>query len=144
METYCGANCAPCPDRADCKGCAETNGSPFGAECIAAFYAGQGEGELPRCKARLIAAFNALHIPDMEPVTELNLLKGAYINLSYTLPGGQQVKFWDDNTIYFANQQHKKGSDRCYGVAANRTYLLVSEYGCGGADAEIVAFRRWN
>lgn len=94
-------------------------------------------------KEKLIAAFNALHIEDMEEVTELNALKGSFINLTYTLPSGQAVKFWDDNKIYFGNQLHKKGSDRCYGLAADEAYLLVCEYGCNGSDAEIVAFKRW-
>ena len=144
MKTFCGTDCTQCGDYGKCEGCAETDGRPFGTECIAARFAKQGEGALEACREKLIAAFNALNIPDMEPVTRLNALKGAYINLEYTLPGGQRVKFWDDEKIYFANQQHKAGSDRCYGIAADETYLLVSEYGCGGADAEIVAFRRWN
>lgn len=144
METFCGTDCTRCPGRAACKGCAETDGHPFGSECVAALYARQGKEALETFKARLIAAFNALPIPDMEPVTHLNALKGSYINLEYTLPNGQRMKFWDDNKIYFGNQQHKKDSDRCYGVAADDTYLLVSEYGCDGADAEIVACLRWN
>ena len=30
------------------------------------------------------------------------------------------------------------------GLAADNKYLMVSEYGCYGSDAEIVVFKRWN
>lgn len=143
MKTFFGADCTACSDYGKCGGCIGTEGRPFGAECAAARCARQGEGALDACRSKLIAALNALDIPDMEPVTSLNMLKGAYINLEYTLPGGQRVKFWNDEQIYFASQQHKTGSDRCYGVAADETWMLVSEYGCGGSDTEIVVFRRW-
>ena len=70
--------------------------------------------------------------------------KGSFINLGYPLPNGQAVKLWDDNKIYFGNQIHKKGCNRCYGIAADEKYLMVSEYGENGSDAEIVIFQRWN
>ncbi len=60
------------------------------------------------------------------------------------MPNGQTVKLWDDNKIYFGNQIHKKGCNRCYGIAADEKYLMVSEYGENGSDAEIVIFQRWN
>ena len=46
--------------------------------------------------------------------------------------------------IYLGSQLHKRGSDRCYGIAADETYLAVSEYGENGADAQLVVFKRWN
>ena len=97
-----------------------------------------------KLKENLIEAFNGLHIRDMEKVTCLNALKGSFINIEYSLPGGQKVRFWDDNKIYLGNQLHKKNSDRCYGVVADEKYLMVAEYGCYGSDAEVVVFRRWN
>ena len=66
----------------------------------------------------------------MEQVTDLNALHSAFVNLEYTLPGGQAVKFWDDDKIILGNQLHKRDSDRCYGIAADEKYLLVCEYGC--------------
>ena len=80
----------------------------------------------------------------MEQVTDLNALHSAFVNLEYTLPGGQAVKFWDDDKIILGNQLHKRDSDRCYGIAADEKYLLVCEYGCEGTDAEIVVYKRWN
>ena len=92
----------------------------------------------------VIAAFRALDIPEMEELTDLNALRGSLINIPYTLPSGQTVKLWDDDRIYLGSQLHKKGSGRCCGVAADETYLAVSEYGGNGEDAEIVVFKRWN
>lgn len=144
MKSICGINCATCELNNTCNGCSETGGRPFGGTCIVASLCRKGPEALKEFKERLIAAFNALQIGDMEDVTDLNALKGSFINLEYNLPGGQTVKLWDDNRIYLGNQLHKKDSDRCYGIAADEQYLMVSEYGCNGADAEIVVFRRWN
>ncbi|MDE6107790.1 MAG: hypothetical protein K2F83_03835 [Oscillospiraceae bacterium] len=79
----------------------------------------------------------------MTEVKALNMLKGSFINLEYTLPGGQKVKIWNDDKIYVGNQIHKKGSDRCYGIIADEEYLMVAEYGDYGSDARIVVLKRW-
>jgi hypothetical protein len=93
-------------------------------------------------KKQLIEAFNQLGIGDMEEVTDLYALHGAYINLQYTLPGGQKIKFWDDDRVYLGNQIGKKNSDRHYGLTADENYLLVCEYGKNGADAQIIVFKK--
>lgn len=90
----------------------------------------------------LIREFNALHIEGMAEVTVLHKLKGDFINLTYRLPSGQEVKLLDDNQIYYGAELCKPGSDRCYGLAADERHLLVCEYGNGGSDAEIVVFKR--
>lgn len=152
MKALCGLKeCETCPMRGEkCGGCAETGGRPFGGACMLAGCCKSGgcenhgkAFEAPcRLKEQLIAEFNALNIPGMEEVKDLNALPGAYINLSYTLPGGQAIRFWDDSRIYLGHQLHKKGSGRCYGLTADENYLLVCEYGDGGRDAEIVVFQR--
>lgn len=93
-------------------------------------------------KEDLIRQFNALGIPDMEEITELYELRGDFINLEYRLPSGQRIRLWDDETIYYGAEVCKRNSDRCYGLTADDTYLLVCEYGEGGADAEIVVLKR--
>ncbi|MDE5858987.1 MAG: hypothetical protein K2H23_01125 [Oscillospiraceae bacterium] len=93
-------------------------------------------------KKQLIEEFNGLGISDMEKVTDLNALSGSFINLEYRLPSGQNVKFWQDDRVYLGNQIGKKDSDRCYGLAADEKYLMVSEYGMNGSDSEIVVFKR--
>ena len=61
----------------------------------------------------------------MEEVTSLNALKGSFVNLEYTFPSGQTVKLFDDDKLYLGNQICKKGSNRCYGLAADENNLLV-------------------
>lgn len=95
-------------------------------------------------KEQLIKEFNKLGIADMVEVKEMHEGKGNFVNLNFTLPGGQAVKFWDDDKTYYINQLEKKDSARCYGLVADEKYLLVCEYGDGGSDAEIVVFKRWN
>ncbi len=149
--SICGLDCGNCELKDSCKGCSETNGRPFGGKCIIAQCCKNGESEhcrgkcfdgKCRLKKQLIEEFNSLGIEDMEEVTDLNALKGSYINLEYTLPGGQTVKFWDDSRVYLGNQICKKNSSRCYGLTADENYLLVCEYGDGGCDAEIIVYKK--
>ena len=95
-----------------------------------------------KLKQQLVTEFNELGIEDMEEITDLNALYGAYINLQYTLPSGQAIKFWDDTRIYLGNQVCKKNSDRCYGLTADERYLLECEYGENGSDAEIIVYKK--
>lgn len=142
-ESICGIDCGKCELRGTCNGCAKTKGRPFGGECVVAMCFKEGEDVLCSFRKDLITAFNALNIQDMEEVTELNALKGSFINIEYALPNGQIVKFWDDNRIYLGNQLHKQDSERFYGLIADENYLMVSEYSGYGDDAKIVVFKRW-
>lgn len=72
----------------------------------------------------------------------MELLNGFFVNLEYTLPNGQLVKFLKDNNVYLGNQIEIPKSDRCYGLVADEQYLLVCEYGCEGADPEIVLYKK--
>lgn len=150
METICGADCSSCAMKENCGGCAATKGKPFGGECIIAQCCrkeglrccGECSANSCRLKDQLIAEFNALGIEDMDTVTDLYALNGSFVNLTYTLPGGQTIKFWDDNRIYLGNQLCKHNSDRCYGITADENYLLICEYGADGSDAQIVVFKK--
>ena len=144
VSSICGIDCTQCGFRDSCNGCEETDGRPFGADCIVALCCQKSNDALRELKERLIAQFNALGIDDMEEVKDLNALKGSFVNLAYPFPDGKMVKFWDDNRIYLGNQLHKTDSDRCYGIVADERDLMVSEYGQGGSEAEIVLFKRWN
>ncbi len=93
-------------------------------------------------KEELIKKFNELGIEDMAEVTQLNELKGDFINLKYKLPSGQTVKLWDDDKIYYGAEICKKSGERCYGLVAGDNYLLVCEYGEGGSDPEIILFKK--
>jgi len=148
MNTICGADCGACMFKGSCPGCGATNGRPFGKECMLAACAREnGVQTCASCGActlrrELIDQFNALGIEDMETLHELYALRGAFINMTYKLPGGQPARFWDDDRIYLGSQLGKKGSSRCYGLAADEKYLMVCEYSPDGTDPEIVAFMR--
>lgn len=150
MTSICGLDCSGCSMKDQCSGCAATGGRPFGGACVVAKCCGNrkddGCGDFSKnvcaLKQKLIAEFNALGIPDMPEVTDLYALVGGYVNLEYGLPGGQAIKFWDDKGVYLGNQLPKLGTDRCYGLTADESYLLVCEYGENGKDAEIVVFKR--
>ena len=70
------------------------------------------------------------------------LLTGAYVNLEYSLTNGTTVKFLNDKDVYLGNQIERTDSERCYGVVADETFILVCEYGRNGADPEIVLYKR--
>lgn len=150
MKTKCGADCNECGFKESCGGCEKTNGRPFGETCmIAECCSGNGANHCSascslscKLKNQLIDEFNALGIEDMEKVTNLNALKGSFVNLEYNIPSGQVVKFWNDNKIYLGNQICKKNSERCYGLTADENYLLVVEYGNNGENPEIVVFKK--
>ncbi|HOJ10905.1 MAG TPA: DUF3795 domain-containing protein [Clostridiales bacterium] len=149
-KSICGLDCNGCELKDTCGGCVATNGRPFGGECVIAVCSqSKGQEHCSKCsdslcnlKKQLIAEFNALGIEDMAEVTDLNALKGSFINLEYMLPSGQAIKFWDDDRIYLGNQICKKDSDRCYGLTADENYLLVCEYGNSGSDAEIIIYKK--
>ena len=137
MKTYCGIDCCKdCEKLAECGGCERCHGHPFGGSCVA-----ERNQDFLGLKAHLIDEINALGIKGLA-VNDLNLLSGAYVNLSYPLDNGTTVKFLNDNDIYFGNQVDQDGSERCYGVVANEDFILVCEYDCGGADPEIVLYKR--
>ena len=68
---------------------------------------------------------------------------GSYVNLPFRLPGGNTVKFLDDNTTYLGNQlECEFGGDRCFGVLANMDFILVSTYEAEGANPELVLYKK--
>lgn len=143
MTSICGADCcSECGRKDDCGGCVKTGGQPFGGRCIAAeCIKSGGFEEFHKSKEALIAEFNALGIKGLQ-LKDLNLLNGFYINLEYPLPNGQRVKLLEDNNVYWGNQIELLGSDRCCGVAADDRFLLVCEYGRGGAEPEIIVYKK--
>lgn len=143
MLSICGVECcAECSRRDDCGGCVKTDGHPFGGTCIAAECIKQGGLEaFKKMKEVLIAEFNTLGIQSLQ-VDNLNLLNGFCINLEYRLANGKSVKLLEDNRVYLGNQIEVPGSDRCYGIVADDTYLLVCEYGCNGTEPQIVVYKR--
>jgi hypothetical protein len=93
-------------------------------------------------KQKYIDEVNALNIPDMPVIDNLFVLQGSFISLEYKL-NGNSFFVLDKDKSYWGTQVEKLNSNgRCYGIACDEKYILVSEYGKDGADAEIVVLKR--
>ena len=100
-------------------------------------------GQFEAFKKQLIEEINDLHVEGLPKVEKLNALVGEYVNLAYRLPSGERVKLLDDRTTYLGNQlESELGGDRCFGVLANMDFILICTYGEGGADPELVLFKK--
>ena len=107
------------------------------------YWSGHSAEELDTLKQQLIAEFNALQLAGMPRVESLNALVGGYVNLAYPLPGGASVKLLDDAATYLGNQlPNLNDPDRCFGLVANRDFLLVCTYGADGADPELLLYQK--
>jgi len=94
-------------------------------------------------KRQLIHEINALHIEGMPRVEKLNALVGGYINLEYRLPNGKCVKFLNDEATYLGNQLECEFSgDKCFGIAANMDFIMVSTYEKNGENPELVIYKK--
>lgn len=101
------------------------------------------DGAFEAFKAQLVEEINALRIEGMPKLTRLNALVGQYVNLEYRLPNGAMVKFLDDQTTYLGNQlKSELGKGRCFGVLANMDFILVCTYDEGGANPELVLYKK--
>lgn len=143
MLSICGSECcSECSRKEECGGCVKAGGHPFGGKCIAAECIKRGGMEaFEEYKQLLIKEFNALGIKGLQ-VDGLNLLNGFFVNLEYPLANGQTVKLLEDNKVYLGNQIEIAGSERCYGIVGDDDYLLVCEYGCGGAEPQIILYKK--
>ena len=100
-------------------------------------------GQFEEFKKQLIEEINDLHIEGMPKVEKLNALVGSYVNLEYRLPNGAKVKFLNDRTTYLGNQLKSEfGGERCFGVLANMDFILICTYEEGGADPELVLYKK--
>lgn len=93
-------------------------------------------------KQKFIDEVNALNIPDMPVIDNLFVLQGSFISLEYKM-NGNSFFVLDKDKSYWGTQVEKLNSNgRSYGIACDEKYILVSEYGKDGADAEIVVLKR--
>ena len=90
-------------------------------------------------KKTFIKEVNALAIEGLQ-VDNLFVLQGSHINLPYTI-NGNTTKLLDDNATYWGTQV-PKNDGRYYGIACCDNFILVSEYGNSGSDAEIVVLKK--
>ena len=65
------------------------------------------------------------------------------MNLEYTLPNGQKVKFLDDQKTYLGNQLESEfGEDRCFGILAGMDFILVCTYENDGENPELLIYKK--
>lgn len=145
-RSLCGANCTDCPSAEACKGCAETNGCPYGKQCfIAEYILVGGTDEYIRFKQKLTDEINALNIDGMQKVTELYPLVGRFVNLEYRVPSGYAIKFLNDDEMYLGAQVSDlldQSNKTCFGVIAREGFILICKYDEGGTDAELITYKR--
>ena len=94
-------------------------------------------------KRQLICEFNdLLRIEGLPRVENLNVLSGEFINMEYTLPNGERVKFLDDRQTYLGSQLEGESGSRCIGIAGNMEFLLICSYEENGANPELIIYKR--
>jgi len=144
MSTICGICCDSCSFKPNCKGCCETEGHVFGGNCVAAEYIKLGgKDKYNEFKAALLTEINELLAQnDISAAAALFELAGFYVNLEYELPSGSRVKFLDDKNVYLGCQIELEGGDRCVGVIADTTFILVCSYGANGSAPELIAYKK--
>ena len=102
-----------------------------------------GKKKLEEFKTKLIDEFNTfLHIEGLPKVESLNVLSGEFINMEYTLPNGEKVKFLDDKQTYLGSQLKSEFGGRCFGIAANMDFLLVCTYEENGENPELLIYKK--
>ena len=139
----CGLDCCRTCSKAErCGGCEACGGHPLGGDCVAAqTISAEGQEGFAALQETLLREINALGIPGLR-AERLFLLNGDYVNLEDPLANGAKAKFLRENNVYLGAQVEREGSERCYGVVANRDFLLVCSYGCDGADPELLLFKK--
>ena len=100
-------------------------------------------GQFEEFKLQLIREINALNIEGLPKLEKLNALVGKYVNLEYTLPSGEKVKFLDDQKTYLGNQLESEfGGERYFGVLADMDFIMVCTYDADGGNPELVLYRK--
>ena len=100
-------------------------------------------GQFEEFKMQLINEINDLHIDGLPRVDKLNALVGKHVNLEYSLPNGQKMKFLDDQKTYLGNQLESEfGGDRCFGILAGMDFILVCTYEKNGENPELLIYKK--
>ncbi len=93
-------------------------------------------------KQLFIDEINAFNIKGMPTIDNLFILQGSFINQEYQLNGNTVFLLNNDETYWGTQVENQNADGRCFGIACDEKYILVSEYGKNGKDAEIVLLKR--
>ena len=146
MSSICGVNCDECGIKDKCKGCVETNGHPWGGDCVLAEFCYDSNGhtkeKIIAYKKDLIKEINDLRLNFIGEVKEPYPLNGMFVNLEYKLPNNEKIKLLKDNNIYLGTQLSKNDNSGYYGIVADNNYILISEYDKDYQNAEIIIYKQ--
>ena len=146
MSSICGVNCDECGIKDKCKGCVETNGHPWGGDCVLAEFCYDSNGhtkeKIIAYKKDLIKEINDLRLNFIGEVKEVYPLNGMFVNLEYKLPNNEKIKLLKDNNIYLGTQLSKNDNSGYYGIVADNNYILISEYDKDYQNAEIIIYKQ--
>ncbi len=102
-----------------------------------------GKERFEEFKKQLIHEFGELlEIEGLPKLEDLNVLPGEFVNIEYTLPNGEKVKFLDDKKTYLGSQLESESGDRCFGIVAGMDFLLVCSYEENGKNPELVIYKK--
>ena len=102
-----------------------------------------GKDKLEEFKRQLISEINIILSNEGLPLVEsLNVLSGEFVNLEYTLPNGQIVKFLDDKQTYLGSQLESEFGGRCIGIAANMDFIIICSYEENGNNPELLVYKK--
>ena len=102
-----------------------------------------GKEKLEEFKKQLIFELNELlRIEGLPKVENLNVLPGEFVNLEYTLPSGEKVKFLDDKRTYLGSQLESLSVGKCVGIVASLDFLLICTYEENGENPELVVYKK--
>ena len=100
-------------------------------------------GQFEAFKQTLIKEINDLQVEGLPKVEKLYALVGKKVNLEYTLPNGNKVKFLDDEKTYLGNQLESEfGGERYFGVLADMDFILISTYEANGVNPELLLYKK--
>ena len=102
-----------------------------------------GKEKLEKFTNQLINEINTLlNIEGFPKIEKLNVLPGEFVNLEYTLPNGEKVKFLDDKQAYLGSQLESEFGGRCFGIVANMDFILICTYEENGENPELVIYKK--
>ena len=146
MSSICGVNCDDCKIKDKCKGCASTNGHPWGGNCVLAEFCydknGHTKEKIIAYKKELIKEIDSLNLEFIPKIEELYPLNGIFVNIEYELHNREKIKLLKDNDVYLGTQLHKKDNSGYYGIVADNDYILVSEYDNNYQHAKVIVYKQ--
>ena len=93
-------------------------------------------------RQQLIHEINVLRLEGMPEVEKLHVLPGDFVNYSYRLPNGENIKFLKDDEFYLGCQLECEFDETsCFGVVASLDFILICSYDEYGENQELLLYK---